>query len=163
MTKTKWKTVSPCNGELSFSSPLDLQSSTIEVPANLTDQIKNISMSSNVDNGVFLLTVQCVEYHAGFEADIRRVSSTTDAELSKLGGTDIVYQSEAVELNGISGIKQEGSLTKDGTVMDFVNLIYHHDARLWQVMFAHEQHDLFGYAAGDNITRSIAINLTSNK
>ena len=152
--ESKKKNIKICSG-ISLKSPVDLVQASLPVSAGLKDQISHIDLHTYMNNPALKIKIQCVAYSNNFRADIDKILTTTDAELQKIGGTDIQYKNTPMEKDDVEGVKQEGWMTIGDQMYDFVNVIIHRDNYLWQFLIAHEQHDMFGYVIADNFVNSI--------
>ena len=152
----EWMESSICEKEFSIKTPVELEYSIKEIATTLKDKIKKISLYSYEENPSLKIKIQCITYAEGYEGDLNELEKSTEGEIILMGGEEITVKSKPANRSDVEGIKQEGWMTIDERMYDFMSTIYARNNTVWNIFVMHEQHDMYGYVVADKIIQSVS-------
>ena len=145
-----------CNETISIKSPVEFDLSDLVIAPEFENIIHRVSLYDYSSNPTLKIKIKCIEYASGFEGDLNELESATEAEIKEMGGEEITVKSKPYEISDMKGIAQEGWMTVDNMMYDFMKRTYAQQNKVWSIFVMHEQHDMYGYVVADKLIQSIA-------
>ncbi len=161
----QWITASYGETGLTIETPVRLEKATLEFPEELKPYLVRFDTYNNLSAKGFKVFVNSILYVSELkEVNLQGAADGSVSEMkAQKGVTDFTYQEEETNLGPIPGKMQRGRYKQDGQGINFINVMYALDIRMWHVTVGWLDKDEFGPAAAERVIRSIAIQETSDK
>ena len=150
---------------LTLETPIRLTKGTLELPDHVKQYIVRFDSYNNLSNKGFKVFANSTLYVSELrEVNLQGAADGSVQEMkAQKGVTDFTYEEDKTALGEIPGIIQRGRYKQDGQGINFMNVLYAKDVRLWHVTVGWFEKDELGPAAAERVIRSISVEQTSDK